>query len=108
MKIVNVGYGRQVSTVIIESIHVFANRAGIKNMLVYNPSADESDNNVESQGKQGKRQGGSLVVVSDNEVRSIPLHYCDRVTTCLGCVRMQDPYCAWDMRSGSCVGVTSG
>jgi len=45
-----------------------------------------------------------LIVVSQDEVKVMPLHYCSNRTTCGGCVRLQDPYCAWDVGAQRCVG----
>ncbi|CAG5131688.1 unnamed protein product, partial [Candidula unifasciata] len=39
---------------------------------------------------------GDPVVNLKDKVVSIPLHRCDRATTCSACVGLQDPYCVWD------------
>ena len=48
--------------------------------------------------------GRRLVVLSDHEVKSLPLHRCasPAAQSCADCVALQDPYCAWDLRSGVC------
>ncbi|KAK6642700.1 Semaphorin-1A [Polyplax serrata] len=51
---------------------------------------------------------GNLIVLTDDEIQSIPVQRCDNenATTCRACVALQDPYCAWDVLQMKCV--TSG
>lgn len=42
-----------------------------------------------------------LIVMSRDEIRSIPLHRCHRHVTCSECVALRDPYCSW--RNNKCV-----
>lgn len=44
-----------------------------------------------------------LIVVSDNFVRSIPLHNCSGLHTCSQCVGSRDPYCVWDNINRECI-----
>ena len=46
-----------------------------------------------------------LVVLSDHEVKSLPLSRCGavQVQTCRACVALQDPYCRWSLRRRRCV-----
>jgi len=46
-----------------------------------------------------------LVVLSDHEVKSLPLARCRarQVQTCDACVGLQDPYCSWSLTTASCV-----
>ena len=48
---------------------------------------------------------GRLVVLSDHEVKSLPLNRCNavQVQNCNACVALQDPYCAWNVHTNSCV-----
>uniref|UniRef100_A0A1I7YSW1 Sema domain-containing protein n=1 Tax=Steinernema glaseri TaxID=37863 RepID=A0A1I7YSW1_9BILA len=43
-----------------------------------------------------------LVAVSGDEVVAVPLHDCGRQTSCAGCLRLRDPFCAWDERQQIC------
>lgn len=79
-------YHNKVIPVIIEEMTVFPSRAPITNLLVYHTFYE-----------------AKLLVVSDKEIQAIPLHKCQaRATTCGSCVRLQDPYCAWDASRHVC------
>ncbi|OQR72190.1 semaphorin-1A-like [Tropilaelaps mercedesae] len=43
-----------------------------------------------------------LIVVSNSEIQGIPLFHCHRAQTCGDCVRLQDPYCAWNLDERKC------
>ncbi|RWS31717.1 semaphorin-1A-like isoform X2 [Leptotrombidium deliense] len=78
----------QVVPVIIEDITVFPQKTIINNLLVYRTYYESK-----------------LIVVSENEIRSIPLFKCEsRANTCGKCVALQDPYCAWDNIEQKCTG----
>ena len=47
----------------------------------------------------GQKSLGRLAVMSDIEIRSLAVQRCDRAANCEQCVALQDPYCAWDVRS---------
>ena len=73
---------------IVEELAVFQTAATITNLLV-------------------SRQPGQpprLIVVTDDEIRAVPLSRCDsgRVGHCSACVRLRDPYCAWDENGRLC------
>lgn len=38
----------------------------------------------------------SVVIVSADEIASLPVHNCAQQTSCSKCVQLQDPHCAWD------------
>lgn len=79
-------YHNKVMPVIIEEITVFPSRAPVTNLLVYHTFYE-----------------AKLVVLSSREIQAIPLHKCQaRATTCGSCVRLQDPYCAWDVSRQVC------
>ena len=47
-----------------------------------------------------------LIVLSDHDVKSIPLQRCSTHSmpkSCGDCVALQDPYCAWDQSRQQCV-----
>ena len=49
------------------------------------------------------RESDQLIVLSEQEVAAIPLHRCQAANnSCGDCVALQDPYCAWDIRSNTC------
>ena len=49
-----------------------------------------------------------LIVLSTSEVASVPLHRCNTAPSCGDCVALQDPYCAWDIKSNTCEPYKSG
>uniref|UniRef100_A0A915L2U6 Semaphorin-1A n=1 Tax=Romanomermis culicivorax TaxID=13658 RepID=A0A915L2U6_ROMCU len=57
----------------------------------------------ESENEQSK-----LIIISRDEVKTAPLHFCANKTNCGACVRLRDPYCAWDADNGNCIAVTNG
>lgn len=72
--------------IIIEEITVFSPNTQITNLLVYHTFYE-----------------AKLLVVSDSELKFIPLHKCEkRAKSCGECVGMQDPYCAWDISRQLC------
>ena len=47
-----------------------------------------------------------LIVLSEHEVASLPLHRCSsspQALTCDECVALRDPYCAWSLGRELCV-----
>ena len=78
--------------VIIEEIQVFPQHVAVRNIQVLSQKA-ETDN------------GKKLIVLSDYEVKSLPLHRCSavQVQSCSACVALQDPHCAWNLQAGKCV-----
>ncbi|XP_046574210.1 semaphorin-1A-like isoform X2 [Haliotis rubra] len=68
----------KIRTVVIEEIQVLKKNESIVNLRVYRRDGTEK-----------------LVVVSKENVVSIPLHRCNRKNTCHSCVGLQDPYCSW-------------
>lgn len=84
LKLIDTGAGR---ATMIEAIRVFDRMEPIVNLLT-------SDN--------------QLIVVSRDQVAGIPLYYCGEQRSCSACVRLQDPYCAWDLSSAHCVGRSDG
>ena len=110
----------KVSPVIIEEIQVFDTEAPVTNLLVIQPTA----------GEDSESTGPRLLVVSNEEVQTIPLRRCytNKITTCRlvffhnskkieilidsffncsECVALQDPYCAWNGAVSRCVTVAS-
>ena len=50
-----------------------------------------------------------LIVLSEHEVASLPLHRCSsspQALTCDECVALRDPYCAWSLDRELCVVTT--
>lgn len=89
IKALNAGNTRDpksVMPVIVEELLVFPSRLPISNLLVYHTNHE-----------------AKLVVVSRDEIITVPLHNCDRhAHTCSACVGLRDPYCAWDMNERKC------
>ncbi|XP_008548489.1 semaphorin-1A isoform X2 [Microplitis demolitor] len=53
-------------------------------------------------------EASKLVVIADSEIRAVPLHHCDSpaaANSCVACVALQDPHCAWDATMDLCVAV---
>jgi len=80
-------FGKYPKPVISEEIQVFPYHVAVKNLQVVNDK---------------------LIVVSDHEVKSMPLHRCSavQVQSCSACVQLKDPHCAWNVVSSSCVDKT--
>ena len=74
-----------VRSVVVEELQIFAPDTVVKEIRVMSGG--------------GQRSLGRLAVLTDGEVRSIAVQRCDRATHCQACVALQDPYCAWDVRS---------
>ncbi|CAB3410909.1 unnamed protein product [Caenorhabditis bovis] len=45
----------------------------------------------------------NIVVVSSDEIASIPVANCGQQSSCSRCVQLQDPHCAWDQNTARCV-----
>ena len=77
LKIVNSISGKKTGSepVLIESLQVFPYHVAVRNILVVHP----------------KSEPGKLIVLSDHEVHSIPLHRCQApaAQSCADCVAMQ-------------------
>ena len=81
VKSVNKGHKEQIESVVIEDIQVFDTDTPVINLKVYRSSLTGE---------------AKLIVVSRDEIKSIPLHRCHLKKTCGECVAMQDPYCSWE------------
>lgn len=71
-------------TALIESVIVFSRASPVVNLLT--TTSHER-----------------MVVVSSDQVAALPLHNCEKQTSCSRCVSLQDPHCAWDLASARCV-----
>ena len=72
IKAINKGQGSKVETVVIEDIEVFTNQQPIINLKIYRNSNAQAGNNDQEK----------LIVVSRDEIKSIPLHRCHAQTNC--------------------------
>lgn len=79
----------QVETVIIEELQLFTHKTVIKDLKVMGS-------------REARKSLGRLAVMTEQEIRSFPVQRCDRASNCQECVALQDPYCAWDVRSSRC------
>lgn len=84
-----------VKTVVVEEIQVLPKEFPVKNLHVVHLDVPS--------GQQRTDRDDKLVVVSDVEIMSVKLQHCDKVSTCVDCVALQDPYCAWDTKEERCV-----
>ena len=85
---------KQTRPVLIESLQVLPYDIPVRNLMVIN----RKDADVLEDGK--------LVVLSDHDVKSVPLQRCSShsgTKSCGDCVALQDPYCAWDQDKDECV-----
>lgn len=76
--------------VIVEEVLAFPNHIPVRNLHVLN-------------GNDTTKNDRRLVVLSDSEVKSIPLYRCSKYTNCSSCVALQDPHCAWNAQTRKCV-----
>lgn len=44
-----------------------------------------------------------LIAVSERSVVRVPIAQCNRFDTCVDCVALRDPHCAWDSEFKKCV-----
>ncbi|XP_011308479.1 semaphorin-1A isoform X2 [Fopius arisanus] len=81
----------EVGQVIVSDVQVLRYGTAIKDLQVVHLAGEAS----------------KLVVIADSEIRAVPLHHCDSqaANTCVGCVALQDPHCAWDDVTHTCVAV---
>ncbi|XP_054160693.1 semaphorin-1A-like [Oppia nitens] len=77
-------YHNTVVPIVIEEVTVFPLGTVITNLLVYHTFYE-----------------AKLLVVSNNEIKSIKLFHC-LAKTCGECVALQDPYCAFDLARQQC------
>lgn len=77
-------YHGSIMPVVVEEMIVFPNGAPVTQLLVHN--------NYNNQ---------RLVAISQDTIRSVPLFTC-KAKSCGECVRLQDPYCAWNIARGQC------
>ena len=68
-------------TTLIEEIQLFPLHVPVSNLLV---------------------APGLLVVLSQHEVKSLPLARCEVATSCGACVGLRDPHCAWSVLNEAC------
>ncbi|XP_052793466.1 semaphorin-1A-like isoform X2 [Mya arenaria] len=87
LKAVNTGQEGSSGTV-IEDIQVLSPQEAIRELRIYRGTGHEK-----------------LIVISRDNIVSIPLHRCHRHKTCGDCVALQDPYCGWF--EGACTTHTS-
>ncbi|VBB34938.1 unnamed protein product, partial [Acanthocheilonema viteae] len=56
---------------------------------------------------QGNKRGlpveRYLIAVSERSVARVPLAQCNRFDTCVDCVALRDPHCAWNLEAKKCV-----
>ncbi|XP_029633107.1 semaphorin-1A isoform X3 [Octopus sinensis] len=88
LKVVNIDQGKKVRSIVIEEIKVFHHGAKVEGLEVYHNFGMEK-----------------LVIVSSDDIVSIPLHRCHEKKSCKECVALQDPYCSW--LDGKCSAFTS-
>ena len=85
LKLVSHEVGGEAKTTLIEEIQLFPLHIGVSNILV-------------------EKATRSVVVVSQHEVKVFPLSRCGSTSlrSCRACVSLQDPYCAWNVKSHAC------
>ena len=80
--------------IVIEEIQVFPLTVPVTNLLIHRGRGDDE---------------ARILVSSQSEIVAMKLQRCysDKVSTCGECVKLRDPYCAWDKRKQKCVAVGS-
>ena len=79
---------RDDQTTLVEDMQVFPFHVAVNNIMV---SRDTTDGET------------SVVVLSDHEVKSVPVSRCRTLqASCGECVALQDPYCAWNLLHQKC------
>ncbi|KRZ07401.1 Semaphorin-1A [Trichinella zimbabwensis] len=95
LKYVNVAQDTEVKSVLIETVHFFADRTTISNIRAVH--SDEAN-----------QKTVSLLISTNDQLKLVPAHYCANKTSCRTCTQLQDPYCAWDLIRSQCVSTVSG
>ena len=72
---------------IIEELQLFPIHVPVRNLLIVKQA------NVNPK----------LIILSDDEVKALPLYNCDVGHNCEKCVAMKSPYCSWDLVNNKCV-----
>ncbi|XP_069137848.1 semaphorin-1A-like isoform X1 [Argopecten irradians] len=80
LKAINKGRGEDIESVILEDIQVFKDKRPVTDMKIFHDKQHGQD---------------KLIVMSRENIMSIPLHRCERALTCSECVALQDPYCSF-------------
>ncbi|CAG0901218.1 unnamed protein product [Darwinula stevensoni] len=83
----------KVNSVVIEDLEVLGNAKRVVNMYRY----------------REERKPAKIIVIGDELIKALSVHRCNLVKSCSDCVKLQDPYCAWDtMDKGHCTEVANG
>lgn len=98
LKMINVaGAGAKTkdATVHVETLRVLEKPMSVRNLMLYR---ERTGNAIDDSASDSAH----LLVVSDQEVRRVPLQFCSRADSCVSCVALRDPYCAWDNDKQTC------
>ncbi|CAG0898251.1 unnamed protein product [Darwinula stevensoni] len=74
----------KVNATVVEELVVLGNGGRVVNMYRYR-----------EEGKPAR-----IIVIGDEHIIALPVHRCYLVKSCSDCVKLQDPYCAWDSAGG--------
>lgn len=87
LKLVNIGDEKSVATILVETILVFGNGQAVNNLMIYTPELDNdiSERRSDMPFSSTSSSEARLIVVSQDEVKVLPLHYCSNRTTCRSC-----------------------
>jgi len=87
LKLVSHEVNGESQTTLIEDMQVFPFHVAVNNIIVTK-----------------SKDGASIVVLSDHEVKSVPVQRCHSgsIRSCGECVGLQDPYCAWNLLEEKC------
>lgn len=83
-------------TIVVEELHLFDSRTPIVNMHIYYPPAQQLQHRLDHP---------KLVVLSGKQLKAVPLSRCERALSCLDCLALYDPYCAWNAQIHQCQNV---
>ncbi|CDW54607.1 Sema and PSI domain containing protein [Trichuris trichiura] len=101
LKVINIPINRgETKPILIELVNVFAANSSITGLYVQHFEASEGK-------MQSQPTSAKLVVMSNNEIRLLPLFHCSVVSDCWSCLNLQDPYCAWHVKKKICFGQDS-
>lgn len=105
------GLGHQ--TNLIEELQIFPYHVAVNNILVVRSSDPQRNETADGEEEVGQTEEpaataattpAKIVVLSDHEVKSVPLQRCGSINiqSCGECVGLQDPYCVWNLASQRC------
>uniref|UniRef100_A0A5S6QA35 Sema domain-containing protein n=1 Tax=Trichuris muris TaxID=70415 RepID=A0A5S6QA35_TRIMR len=102
LKVVNAPmHNEETKPILVEVVTVFAENSSVTGLYVQHFGS--TDGKIPNQSTSAAK----LIVMSNDQIRSLPLFHCLNAADCWGCLNLQDPYCAWHVHKKKCIGRVS-